>query len=281
MPTSELPVSRLVVDAAACISCGRCAADCVAGVIKLVDGVVTVTPEADERCIGCQHCLAICPVAALGVAGKVPADSEPLRKFDPDSLELLMKGRRSVRTFAPGAVPPETLRRIIHVAAHAPTGVNARDRRFTVVYKREDMDALRDRTVRLLLDRGETVLPGEMQWLVASARRWEEKRHDVVFRTAPHLLVITAGPDQVCPREDCLIAMAHFDLYAQTVGVGTVWCGMLYYVLEYFPEVRRWLRIPEGHILGYAMLFGPGGLSYPRTVQHEAEAVEILDGLGG
>lgn len=280
MPNSELPVSRLIVDAGKCIACGRCVRDCVAGVLSLVDGAIAATPESDARCIGCQHCLAICPVAAIGVTGKEPSGSEPLRPYDPEALELLIKGRRSVRSFAPGAVDPETLRRIIEVAAHAPAGVNARNRRFTVVYKREDMDALRDRTVRLLLERGEAELPEDHQWLVDSARRWEEKRHDVVFRTAPHLLVVTAGPNQICPREDCLIALSHFDLYAQTMGVGTVWCGMMYFILEFFPETRAWLNIPEDHTVGYAMLFGPNGIKYARTAQHEAEEVCILDGLG-
>lgn len=58
---------------------------------------------------------------------------------------------------------------------------------------------------------------------------------------------------------------------AQARGIGTVWCGLLYWALLYvMPDLLPRLGIPETHTLGYAMLFGPPDVAYRRTVQHDS-----------
>ena len=45
----------------------------------------------------------------------------------------------------------------------------------------------------------------------------------MIFRGAPHLLVVSASPESVCPAEDVNLALAYFELMAQSAGLGTVW----------------------------------------------------------
>ena len=82
-----------------CIHCGQCVADCPASIISMEDGCPFIATEKEERCMKCQHCLAICPTEALSIFGLDPANSlSVVGGFpDPDKLEILMKGRRSVR----------------------------------------------------------------------------------------------------------------------------------------------------------------------------------------
>ncbi len=271
--------SGFSVDSATCTACGACAKDCPAGIIEIKDKCATIAPENDAECLGCQHCLAICPAGAVSVAGCRPEHSPAIKPFDPASLDNLIRARRSVRRFAPGGVSQETFHRILDAVANAPTGVNIRHRRFTAILDPKVMDEFRDRVAKTVVaDAGR--LPEETAWMADMAKSWVERGVDEICRGAPHLLVVSAGPEGACKVPDCLIALSYFDLYAQANGIGTTWCGIVDTVLRVYPEIRKWLGIPDDHELGYAMLFGPAGVHYARTGQHAPEDVFVVDRLG-
>ena len=261
-----------------CVACGMCVDDCPAAIIAIDDGVAAVKPEDMENCLGCQHCLAICPTGAVEVAGRRPGSSRPLSPPDPQSLDLLVRGRRSVRKFSPHPVERELFDRVLETAAHAPTGVNSRDRLFTAILDSGVMAEYRDRACRALVA-GSDRMPEELSWLVSAASKWLDKGRDVIFRNAPHLIVVTSGPGASTGEADCLIALSYFDLIAQANGIGTVWCGMADYMLRHLPETRRWLGIPDDHAMGYAMLFGMPDVFYARTAQYGPESVSVIERL--
>lgn len=276
----KIPEDMFRADPAKCIACGKCVADCPAGIIRMEGRLAVVRPEDHERCILCQHCLAVCPTAAASVSGLDPADSPPVAFVDAAALALHMRSRRSVRNFAPGAVDDTLLDSLLAAAAYAPTGVNIRSRRFTVVRDQAVMAEFRDRCARLLVGGGDR-LPPDAVWLAEGAQEWLDGGSDMIFRDVPHLVVVTVGPDAATPVADALIALSYFELVAAANNVATVWCGMVEAILKIFPEARRLLGIPEDHTIGYAMLFGPQGLHYPRTAQYKPEDVVVLDKLGG
>lgn len=75
--------------------------------------------------------------------------------------------------------------------------------------------------------------------------------------------------DAPCREQDSLIYLSYFELMAQSAGLGTVWCGLLYWCLRLvLPELLPRLGIPETHELGYAMLFGSPAVHYMRTAEH-------------
>ncbi len=276
--TAQLPVSRFTVDGKKCTACGLCAQDCPARIISIKNNMAAIEPEKDGECLCCQHCMAVCPTGAASVAGRSPAASRSVEAFNPPALENLIRARRSVRRFAPGVVDEARFRRILDVVANAPTGVNIRHRRFTAILDPDVMADFRDRVTRTLVE-NPGAIPEDSSWIVDMAKSWRDGGEDEILRNAPHMLVVTAGPEGVCKVADCIIALSYFDLYAQANGIGTTWCGIVEAILRCFPESRKWLGIPDDHEIGYAMLFGPAGVHYARTGQHEAEDAAILNAL--
>ena len=235
-------------------------------------GYPTIAQDKEASCYKCQHCLAICPTAAVSILGLKPGNSLPLTgNFPaPEQLELLIKGRRSVRRYQEENLEPELLQRLLEVAWHAPTGVNSRQVRFTVVDDRAKLARLRDEVMASLgrLVR-ENALPEGLGFFADFVRLWEEQGIDTLFRGAPHLLVASAPQAVVSPLQDCMIALSYFELYAQANGVGTVWDGLAKWAInDLVPETRRTLGIPPDHVIGYAMAFGRPAVHYARTVQH-------------
>jgi nitroreductase/NAD-dependent dihydropyrimidine dehydrogenase PreA subunit len=255
-----------------CSRCGLCIADCPARIIVMENSYPVIAPENEANCYKCQHCLAICPSGAVSLLGLKPAQSRPLAgNFpDPDKLETLIKGRRSVRRYKPENLEPELLQRLLAVAWHAPTGVNSRQVRFTVVDERKKLAELRDQVMTGLgrLVR-ENALPDQMGFFADFVRVWEEEGRDIIFRDAPHLLIASAPHTVPSPLPDCLIALSCFDLFAQANGVGTLWNGLAKWAInDLLPETRTTLGIPQDHLIGYAMVFGSPAVRYARTVQH-------------
>ena len=66
----------------------------------------------------------------------------------------------------------------------------------------------------------------------------DHHKADIIFRGAPHALIVSAPPDAPCPAEDVVLALATFDLLAQSARLGTVWWGLLKMVLEVLPAFR-------------------------------------------
>jgi nitroreductase/NAD-dependent dihydropyrimidine dehydrogenase PreA subunit len=264
-----------------CTRCGECVADCPARIITMDEGFPAIVADKEASCYRCQHCLAVCPVGAVSILGLKPTGSTPLKGHgpDPDQLEILMKGRRSVRRYKPENLEPELLQRLLDVAWHAPTGMNSRDVLFTVVDDREKLAGLRTEVMagigRLVR---EEKLPEGMEFFADFARLWEEKGVDILFRGAPHLLIASAPRHGASPAPDCLIALSYFELFAQSLEVGTVWNGLTKWAInDLLPETRQRLKIPEDHVIGYVISFGKPAFRYHRTVQHGPANVQRVE----
>jgi len=231
-----------------------------------------IAPGKESACLRCEHCLAICPEAAISILGFSPDGSTPLKGHlpEPDQLETLIAGRRSVRRYRPENLSPELIDKLITVASCAPTGVNTRKVRFTVIDDLEKTAHFRDEVMnRLVQLLEEGALPESKAYYARFVKVWQKHKIDLVFRDAPHLLIATAPKSLSTPREDCVIALTTFELYAQACGVGTLWNGIATWAIEeMLPEMRQRLGIPDDHAFGYAMLFGKPAVRYARTVQH-------------
>ncbi len=261
------------VDHGKCTKCGLCVADCPSRVMETAEGYPVIAAEKEAGCYRCQHCFAICPTGAVSILGLKPEESLQLTgkwRPDPDAMEVLIKGRRSVRRYQEENLEPELLQRLLDVAWHAPTGVNNRQVRFTVVDDRKKLAAFHAEVMAGLsrLVRADA-LPEALAFYAEFVRLWEEQGVDVLFRGAPHLLVASVPQDAVCPMQDCMIALSYFELFAQANGVGTVWDGLAKIAInDLLPESRARLGIPDDHLIGYAMAFGKPAVQYARAVQH-------------
>jgi nitroreductase/NAD-dependent dihydropyrimidine dehydrogenase PreA subunit len=260
-----------------CIRCGLCVADCPTRIIERKgDEPPFISPEREANCMQCQHCFAVCPKAAISIFGRNPDDSLKLSANvlpNLEQLSRLVRGRRSIRHYKDENVSPALISKLLETLANAPTGVNRRELTFSLISDKTVMHKLRLKVLESLKTAGANGrIPARFSYLHDAASFFFEHNNDIIFRTAPHALIVSAPPDAPCPGEDVSLALAYFELLAQSAGLGTCWWGMFKMVMETLPELKPIVGLPAGHIY-YAMLFGTPAISFPRTVQRDDAAV--------
>ena len=118
----------ITVDHQRCMRCKKCVDDCVVKVLVAdKEGVPHLPAELERFCLNCQHCLAICPTAALSCNGITPdmcAAPGPLPR--PDEMMNLIRMRRSCRHYKNENIPPEIMAQLKSSLAWTPTGCNDR-----------------------------------------------------------------------------------------------------------------------------------------------------------
>ncbi len=261
------------VNSEKCTRCGLCVRDCPAQIITQEGRAVPgIAPDQEPLCYQCQHCLAICPTAALSILGRNPADSLPLTagtRPTLDQVDRFVRGRRSIRQYRDENVDHALVTRLLATLANVPTGVNRRELTFNVIDDKAVMQGIRTKLYRALADASPERIPA---YLNNSASSYYGRGIDRVFRGAPHALIVSAPPDAPCPSQDVVVALAYFEFLAQSAGLGTVWWGMLRTILEALPEQKALVNLPPNHVY-YAMLFGVPAIHFSRTVQRDDAAV--------
>lgn len=263
-----------IVDKDKCTQCGECVRDCLYGIIGMDDEYPFIHKDKENKCIGCQHCLAVCKPGAISVFGLDPADSLAIGGGvpEPARMENMLLGRRSVRRYKKQGVDPKLIRHLLEIAAHAPTAVNQQKTRLTVVDDPEAMDRLRERATSAALEiLHEGRVPEGMERL-ADFLEGCKYGQDVIFRGAPHLLVASSPADALSPMADGHIAVAYFELLAASHGLGAVWNGIARMVISVLvPELKELLGIPHDHQVVCAMSFGKPAVKYHRAVQRTGD----------
>ena len=190
------------VDTDRCVSCGLCLSDCLPRALGMdEEGHPYIK---DERlCMHCHHCLALCPTGAISVDGHNPDASRRILNAwpQPEQLENLIKGRRSVRQYRPENVDPALLQQVLDVSAHAPTGVNARKLWVGVMDDMDRMQAFREDVYARLADKAlHNALPQcrRTAFFAAAPRLWKEQGIDGIFRGAPHFVLVGNAKDAPC-----------------------------------------------------------------------------------
>lgn len=260
------------IDEDKCITCGLCAQDCPVGIIDM-NPQPSIRKSREKLCLKCQHCMAICPTAALSILGKKPEDSLSSQGELPtyEAMTRLIKTRRSIRKYLPVDLDQKLIQELLETTAYAPTGHNYNSVHFTLIDKREDLEIFRDKVYEAIKKAGEakTLLP-QFQFLYAIQKVWENNGIDIIFRNAPHLLIASAPKKNSSPLPDCLIALSYFELLANSHNIGTLWNGMLTWVLnDIDPGIAELIGIPKDYTVGYGLVFGKSAVSYPRAIQSE------------
>lgn len=267
---------HFTVDEKRCTRCGQCAHDCPAGIIEQEgEALPLISPDQEEECIQCQHCLAVCPSGAVSVLGRKPADSLPLSHESFPRFEQMarfVRGRRSVRHYRNQNVDPALIKQLLAALANAPSGVNRRELTFRVIDDKGVMQRFREKVYAgFTAANAAGCVPERFSYLKDLIKESVDHQTDIILRGAPHALVVSAPPDAPCPNQDVTLALAYFELLAQSAGLGTVWCGLLWMVLETLPELKADFGLAADHV-HYAMLFGYPAVRYARTVQRDDAA---------
>jgi nitroreductase/NAD-dependent dihydropyrimidine dehydrogenase PreA subunit len=276
-----------------CIRCGECVTACPSFVIETVNEIAAV--KRGQWCIGCGHCAAVCPTEAL-IFGSPPPGRQGLPELgpaaSPETLERLLRERRSVRDYTRDPVPKTILERILEAGRYAPTGTNSQNVHYTVLRSPEQIPALRMMTIRFydtIFSRARGTLGGWMLSLVAGRKTLEYLREslpkiefaheqmkagrDPLFYHAPVLMLAHAESWDPCSSFNCSVALYHCSLMAHTLGLGCCFNGFLVNAVNHDRKIKRWLAIPPDHRCYSAMTLGYQNLKYRRLVPRDPAKV--------
>ncbi len=247
-------MSLITIDHTVCLRDGVCANVCPVRLFEADgEGFPRFRQDADTKCIGCGHCVAVCPVSAVHHRA-LPLEEAPLLGQAPEisreALGLLLRGRRSVREFRPEPVPRELVHEAIELARWAPSAVNRQPVQWLVIQDPAEVRELAALVIDFLRIHSQT----EPRY-ASVVRLWKEGR-DPVLRGAPHLIVVHAPDDWSWSAVDCAIALTQFELAAVSNGIGTCWGGYLMRAASSHPALRERLGIPDGHSVQGALMYG-------------------------
>ena len=255
------------IDRELCVKCGACVRDCIVEILKPgPDGFPAVAPGLERYCLNCQHCLAVCPKGAVSCRGVTPQQCPaPGPLPSPDAMFDLLRQRRSIRQFKDENLPPDVLDKLKASLAWSPTGCNDHRLFFTIIEDKAEMAFFRAEMSRILKL---LIRSGIMRLVYPNYKRYLQEimnGKDVVFRNAPHMIVAATPVNAPCKEADPWIALSYFDLFAQTFGVGTCWCGFGVHAFRWNRKLRQRLGLPRGYRIGAVLLFGSPAVDYPRT----------------
>lgn len=260
---------KFYVDQEKCTKCGDCLNDCPVEIIAFSPEYPEIIEGKEDKCIKCQHCFTICGPGAISIFGLNPDDSMPLKGNLPSGkqMECLIKGRRSIRHYEKEPVDSSTISHLLEVVANGPTSMDDQ-LLFTVVEDQETMEKFREDVMEgLKVALVTSNLPTGSEFFDSILDAWDDGQ-DLVFRHAPHILIVSS-PDYVpSPEPDAIIALSYFELLAQSMGLGTTWSNLAEWAIaSIIPDMKRKLNIPDSHVIGYMLLFGKPAVTYHRTVQ--------------
>ena len=87
-------MSFITINPDLCRGCGKCAKDCLFGVLEIVNKKVTIKEGMKDQCVGCGHCQSKCKSQAISLFGQ---QNEPAPQGN--ELHDLMKKRRGIRNY--------------------------------------------------------------------------------------------------------------------------------------------------------------------------------------
>lgn len=249
----------VVIDRDRCQRDHLCVAECPFGLFqKGGDGFPRTTDGAEDLCVDCGHCVAVCPTDAIVHKGLRPETLEPAATASPvrrEDLARLVRNRRSVRWYRSQPVPRETIAGLLDMTRWAPTAKNGQPVHWLATDDPDDIRTMAGMTVDWMAARDQ--YPGIV-------RAWAAGR-DMILRKAPVLVVAHAADQGYNPLIDCVIATTTLELAAASVGLGTCWAGFLMMAAVEYPPLREWLALPPGHRAFTALMMGYPRMTYLRV----------------
>ncbi len=246
------------IDSDKCLREGLCAAECPLGCIEFEEDQLPVSHKKKfVYCIGCGHCMAICPQGSIQLDqfGEGTLKDRKL-KVSGKQVEHFLKGRRSVRAFRNESIGRDLLERLINLTQYAPSGHNARPVRWAVAATPEKVATVAEATIRWMRDEveGESKLAASLH-LAGLVRAWDEGT-DLVCRHAPALAVAYGPRRGITPAEDGVIATTYLELAAAGNDLGACWCGYVLMAAVRDKAICHILGIPKGYKAFGALILG-------------------------
>ena len=261
-----------------CIKCGACVKDCITYSIDFdEESYPKIATGGEERCISCQHCFAICPTGAITFEDKKPEEASKISYSNSEDILGLIKSRRSIRQFEDEDVSKELLQKIKEMLPYIPTGCNYNSLHFSIIESKTVMDKIKKYTYERLLKLISNKFTAKYAGKFVRYKQAIENGEDVIYRNAPSMIVVSSSIKAPCANVDPIIALSYIELYAQSLGLGTCWCGFAQACFKLLPKLSIVVKIPDGYKPVYVMLLGKSKVKYNRTVLPEEFPISVID----
>lgn len=253
-------MSLFTIDQKKCAKDGICAAVCPMGLIRINENNIPEPIEnAENLCISCGHCVAVCPNACFSHGILKTETFEPIKKeFNighEESIQFLRK-RRSIRRYKEKEIPEDEIVNLIKTARYAPTGHNSQTARWHVISGKEKVNKI----ASLVIKWAKWLIENEPEFATQMGfegfvKKWEGGE-DAVLRGAPALIIAHTNENDLYGPKTCTIALTYLELAATSMGLGTCWAGFLQLAAKSYEPLRKALGLPDGHILQGGMMVG-------------------------
>jgi len=257
----------ITIDETKCRKDGICIAECPVAIIERGPGdFPRPTADAEELCISCGHCVAVCPHEALAHRDCSPGECAPVRKelaIGAEQAAQFLTGRRSIRSYRDRPVGRELAEQLIATARYAPTGHNVQQVRWVVFLDRQELARLSGMVIdwmRYMMKEMPAVLAGLHPERVVERH---EQGLDVICRGAPAVILAYGPKSDFNARTSCVIAMTHLELAASALGLGACWAGYFNAAATYWPPMVKAIGLPENHEPYGSLMIG-----YPKYAYH-------------
>ena len=240
-----------------CIKCRKCETICPVHLFSLKDGKMEVIPD---KCIVCGHCVAICPPYAID-HGEFPENK--VHPFDrnslpsPESLDLLIKSRRSNRAFSNAEVPEEFLERIVEAAHRAPTASNLQQLEMIVVTDSEVLKSISQATVDKFYGLAtmlykpfikpvlKPLMPANYRYVpeFLKMKKMLSEGNDPILRGAVAAIFFVTPKDCRFGCQDSNLAYQNASLMAEALGVAQFYTGFVCTVAGMDGRINKLLGI--------------------------------------
>lgn len=267
-------MATITVDYEKCGKCGLCVKLCPVMALETDDAG---HPRTKKRfgmfCTKCGHCLASCPKKALNFEGSDSKNIEELESLQEnehninfEQMKKLIRTRRSIRQYADKPVAQEKIIKILDTLRWAPTGKNFQSVHWSVVNGKERVKELAGLSVEYFktIDAAPMVIEA-----------WDNNI-DMVNRSAPCLVVAHANTKSLTPDFDCVIALTTLELLAKTEGLGTCWAGFFTMTAKHSDEIKKFLKLPEGHEVYGSLMLGYPSSKYSWIPPREELKVQFI-----
>jgi nitroreductase/NAD-dependent dihydropyrimidine dehydrogenase PreA subunit len=261
-------MSLFSIDRDKCKRDGLCVEECPMRLIEMKgEDFPTPIKSAEEFCVNCGHCVAICTQGALSLTTMKPQDCPPVKaelQLGVEHAEHFLRSRRSIRTYKKQPVDRATLKTLVEMARYAPSGHNLQPVHWLVIDDSAEINRLAGLVIdfmRMMIDTHPEIA-GPMHFgLVVKA--WEYGA-DRVLRGAPTVIVAHGLKSLASAQSACTIALAYLELAATSLGLGTCWAGYFNAAATFYPAMMEALALPEGHQSFGAMMVGYPKFKYQR-----------------
>lgn len=258
----------LTIDESLCNKDGLCVTECPVSIISLkdLDSIPETVEGAEESCLRCGHCVAVCPKGALSHEATPLETCTEINKnlsIDKDQAVQFLRSRRSVRLFREKPVERKTIEQLIKVASYAPSGSNLQLVEWLVFDDKDKLHELSGHSIdwmREALKQDEINAPPYMARLIEA---WEVG-HDAILRNAPVVILGVVNKDARNGLVDTTIALTYLDLIAPQFGLGTCWAGLLQGAMTNWPPVKEAMGMSDDYPFHYPMMVGYNKLQYHR-----------------